>query len=367
MNWYLMIMVLLCIPLIIASAGKRKAFSIVLPASLAILLFFMAFRAKSVGADTYQYIYGFNQVCKTPLKDILSAPIYGFGGNYELNFEYGYRIYNKIISFFGKGDQVITIANSLVIITLLGVLIKRDSAYPFLSIWLYLTLGVFQTQMNMSRNAIAILCCYLALNFIIKKALAGFIICVLIGALFHSSSILFIPLYWIINDVKLSPKLARNILIVAIICGLGFSLVRPFVIRVLPYRFGRYFLENTSKFEGLLVGLFHSLLFLFVWLCSDREGKETIVQKQSIGMWLFIVEIFFFCIGYDVASATRMAALFGPYMIIFIPNIIRCGIQDSQRQKMVRILVFVLTGIQFVVRLKINNIGGTMPYLFFWS
>lgn len=88
-------------------------------------------------------------------------------------------------------------------------------------------------------------------------------------------------------------------------------------------------------------------------------------ECESIGVWMLMLEMLFFCIGYDVAAETRMAALFGPYLIIFIPRLIETGIESKSMRLNVIALVMVLSGMQYIVRLQINNIGSTMPYQFF--
>lgn len=90
-------------------------------------------------------------------------------------------------------------------------------------------------------------------------------------------------------------------------------------------------------------------------------------ECEAIGVWILMLEMLFFCIGYDVAAATRMAALFGPYLIIFIPRLIESGIESKSVRLNVIALVMVLSGMQYIVRLQINNIGATMPYQFFWA
>lgn len=131
-------------------------------------------------------------------------------GGYELNFEYGYRLYNKLVSLISEKPQTITIANSLLIMALLGKLLNGHSPYVFFSAWLYITLGIYQTQMNMARNAIAILLCYLGCKYIAEHNVIKFLICVTIATLFHSSSVLFIPLYWLVTKTKLTGKRVKN-------------------------------------------------------------------------------------------------------------------------------------------------------------
>lgn len=370
MFWYIVLLIMMAFPLSLAYVGYVRKINmrvLVLPLSLMILFFFMSCRAENVGADTAQYVYGFRQICNTSLNNLARMEVYGLGGNYRLNFEFGYRMYNKAVSVFSTNGQAITVANSLMILLLLRKLIRTKSDYPFMSIWLYITLGIFQTQMNMSRNAIGILICYLGLKYIEERSFAKYILCILLAMLFHTSSILFIPFYWLAGRVKLTPKMLRRILIAAIALGFSFSVFKPFLVTSLPFGFGRYFGNNTQKFSSLLVGVFHVVLLLLTWLLTERTHRREAVEDEYVGMWMFVGNIFFFCVGYDVAAASRMAALFGPYLIVLIPNLLQKGIRSDRKRLAAIASILVLTGAQYVFRISVNNIGATQPYQFFWS
>ena len=248
---------------------------------------------------------------------------------------------------------------------LLGKLIKGHSPYVFLSAWLYITLGIYQTQMNMARNAIAILICYLGCKYIAEHNVIKFLICVTIATLFHSSSVLFIPVYWLVTKTKLTGKQVEKILLLSMSCA--FSFVRPLFVRFLPFGFGRYFAGNTSKFESLVVGVFHLVVVAIVIFFTDKHDRTKMFEREAIGVWMLVLEMLFFCIGYDVAAATRMAALFGPYLIIFIPRLIKTGIKSKTMRLNVIALIVIMSGVQYIARLQINNIGLTMPYQFFWA
>ncbi len=331
----------------------------------AILLPFMALRASSVGVDTKTYIYAFTQINNINLRDLFETLIYGIDGRYEVGLEYGYRLFNKCVGFFSSSEQMLIIACSIVIFTLLVLLIKRQSAYPFLSMWLYITLGIYQTQMNMARNAMAILLCYKAFEFIERKKPVKYVASVLIAATFHESSLLFLPMYWLVNHVRLTPKRIRNLLLAAVIFGAFFSVVRPYIFAVLPFRYEVYMLGNTSKFEGLLVGGFHFAIVTFTYLMINKNERLSIGEKIPVGVWAFIADSMFFCIGHELASATRIAALFGPYLIVFLPQMIEHGIKAEKKRVFVVVTLVVICGLQYIVRISINNIGNTMPYIFF--
>ena len=60
-----------------------------------------------------------------------------------------------------------------------------------------------------------------------------------------------------------------------------------------------------------------------------------------------------------------MAALFGPYVILLIPQMLSL-IESRTRRENAALLVAVVSGVQYILRMCVNNIGGTLPYDFFW-
>lgn len=82
MVYYYVILILLMLPMSYACIGyyrKINVRNLVLFTSLSMLAFFMSCRAESVGADTCQYVWGFEQIVHTPWSELFSVKIYGVG------------------------------------------------------------------------------------------------------------------------------------------------------------------------------------------------------------------------------------------------------------------------------------------------
>ncbi len=333
-----------------------------------ILVFIMAFRAATVGADTKQYCYGFRQIAEKSIDELYTTPVYSIEGPYEQNFEVGYISLNKIVSIFSTNQQAITIVTSIIIIALLSALIAKRSKNPSMSFWLYLTLGIFQTQMNMSRNAIAILICYLAFIFIEQKKPLKYTLSIVSAALFHRSALLFLPLYYLKNKTKITPKNTQIYILLSIVIGVFLFLpIASFLQTILPSSLTRYITSQTTRYEGLIVGLFNlAIVWLTIKITGYKYYKKRISDMQT-GIWMVIFNTFMISVGYNLSAATRIAALFGPYLLLFIPNIIVSPDIPLKRQRVATLIIAAICGLQFIARLCINNIGGTMPYAFFWQ
>ena len=368
MFWYVVICVLMLYPLSIIHAGNitgKKTEHLALIISCLILWFFMAMRNVTVGVDTKNYSYVFTQFAEIPLRKIFSAVTYATSSRtWSFDFEPGYRIVNKLVSYISDSSQAITIFNSTVIIVLLYCLIQHNSPNYMLSIWLYITMGIFQTEMNVTRNAIAILIVYNAISFIHKKEFGKYLLMCLIAASFHTAALVFIPIYWLI---KFRINIKKVIIIIGAACfvGIVFPVVSPYIRMILPDGLDKYFEGNNEKLQSLMVGMMNTAVFVLGYMMLYRVERKKVVMNYSVGVMMLVMNLCFFGLNIGLGYASRMAALFGPYIIIFIPQVLSL-IESKSRRKRASLLIAVICGVQYILRLYINNIGGTMPYQFFW-
>jgi len=363
MFWYLLLMgIVLCVMLLCA-IGKHYGYKTIerqfILLSSVPLIFFMAFRESHVGIDTLEYVRAFSQIREYTLFQALFAEVYG-RGRYTLLLEPGYRLFNWIVGLFSKNDQAIIVFGSLLIISLLTHVCKKESSAPMLSLFMYLTLGIFQTHMNVSRNAMAIFICYYGFKYIESKRLWRFLLCVMIGCSFHFSVILLIPLYWLVNYVSFDNKNFRKILVSVFAFTMVFPLLKDLFVRIVPAIYRGYFLRNTEDRSGILVGLFYLLLFVISILFVKKGERYKVLSDERTGTWMLLLNTFFFSLSFSMGNAARAAALFGPYIIIYIPQLL-----DKVRKKgIARAIVIILCIGIYIARMSVNNIGRTMPFQF---
>ena len=80
---------------------------------------------------------------------------------------------------------------------------------------------------------------------------------------------------------------------------------------------------------------------------------------------MFLLNLCCFALSFGIGYAARIAALFGPYIILFLPQMLDV-MESRSKKKMIGLLLVLICGCQYILRLCVNNIGGTMPYTFFW-
>lgn len=357
-------------PYCIVCVGKnsgRNTNRIALFGACMILCLFMALRKKSIGVDTKYYCYVFHQFSKIPWSKVFTAKTYATeAANWTFNFEPGYRLYNKLLSCISDWEQFITIGNSIIIFTLLYRLILKNSANYLLSIWLYITLGIFQTEMNVTRNAIAILLVYNSFQYIEQKKFWKYVLCCVVAASFHVTAVVFIPVYWIIDRMKISVPKCVSLVLGCVMLGMIFPIISNYLLKILPYGLHKYLVNGNHELQSILIGVLNAGIFGIGYLLNDKESRKNIFVTEKVGMMMLVLNLCSFGVTVGFGYASRLAALFGPYLIITIPRIVD-KIQNEKRRTMAISLITVISGLLYIARLCINNIGGTMPYQFFWQ
>ena len=369
MIWYIVICILMLYPLSISREGTlagKNTRPLALLTGCLILWFFMAMRARSVGVDTKYYCFVFGQFGDIPLSKVFTAVTYATESEtWTFDFEPGYRLMNKLLSYISESPQAITILNSTVIMVLLYWLIRKDSPNYMLSLWLYITLGTYQTEMNVTRNAIAILMVYNGFSYLRKRELRKYLLVCMGAAMFHVAALVLIPVYWVVHYVKLTPK--KCLLMVAASClvGLAFPVLAPFVRMIMPARLDKYFYAGNESLSPVLVGMFNGAVFLVCWRMMRQPERDRVFTECAPGVSMLLLNLCFFGLNLGLEDASRMAALFGPYTLLLIPQMLEC-VDAPVRRKNITALVACLCGVVYFLRMCINNIGGTMPYAFFW-
>jgi len=369
MLWYLVICAMMLYPYAIARAGSlsgRKTKHIALMCACLILWFFMAFRGIGVGVDTKHYAYVYAQFQRIPFSKVFTAVTYANESeSWAFDFEPGYRLANKLLSLFFSSPQAITVFNSTVILILWYFLIKRDSPNFLLSIWLFITLGIYQTEMNVTRNAIAILMVYNAFPFLRRRELGKYLAVCLFASLFHIAALVLLPVYFLVWGVKLRPGSIAALVGISCLAGILFPFISPALSSLLPDRFAKYFQGNNEKLGSLIVGLLNGGFFLLTLWLLPKKQRARVFTRERLGVMLLTINLCFFGLNIGLGDASRMAALFGPYLVILIPRMLTL-IENRARRRDAAALIVLLSGIQYVLRMCVNNIGGTLPYEFCW-
>ena len=194
-----------------------------------------------------------------------------------------------------------------------------------------------------------------------------FLLLIMVAASFHLSALLFIPIYCL-QFIRIDKKIMMSLISIAVVLAMSFELIKPFIKKYLPSFWLNYLYVEGKKPESIILGLFYSGLLVVIYLFLDKNEKKSFFSESKLYLWIFLANIIAVCFSLSVsAAAGRVAALFGPYLMLSIPEIIKNSIKKESKVLRVTLVIILISGVQYVFRLTVNNIGMTIPYKFFWQ
>jgi hypothetical protein len=319
---------------------NRNAIIFILFIQLYLLL---ALRAPTVGVDTYGYINLFN---RSKL-----FPFWEFGYS---RHEWGYLFLNKILSFVDS-EQVFVAILAFIPLYIFFKFISRESKMPWLSIYLFITLGFYTNTFNLLRQVIAISIITISYKYLKENNLKKFCIWVIIASLFHISALAFLPIYFVRNN-----KLNYKSMCIYSSIGLFLIIFGNKIISIIINRFSsiEYQIKSNGGFIMLAVLISTLILGLFF--------SKSVLSKNDRSIVLYNILIFAILtqvLALDFALFTRVTSYFRVFLIILIPEVIYY-IKDRNIRVIGVFLVVCLTAIQYYMTLK-ADLSGIVPYYFF--
>lgn len=341
------------LPVRYVSLGNEHRGDILYSFPVFLLLFFATIRGKSVGADTKNYIYIFDQICR--LKNLNEISLFA-DKNY---IEPGYLLYNILLSKVTCREQAITVLNSLVLFISLCLLLRYTNLKKE-ALFLFYCLGIYQTGFNLSPSTAASFVALCSLKYIKERKLLKTVVVILIGMSIHRSVFVFILLYFL-YEVKLSKKRILLLFLAGYTAYLFYGLLYPTIIRLIPTVYLFYFEVQKNTSNGIVFA-FHSFLMLVICMIVDFNNDD---PYFNVLLWGVMIELLFYWLSLRLGVFARVSLLFTPCFILLLPLCLRNV--KYVKYNLLSICFYGLILVQYILRLCVNNIGTTLPYVTFWN
>lgn len=238
------------------------------------------------------------------------------------NYEIGYEIWSNIFYKIGLSYHHFTFINTVADILILAYVLKKYSKYPIFSMFLFLAVQGLSFEVDLLRNAKAVLLFIISIQFIKERKLIPFLILNILGMTFHMSSIIYLPMYFILNR-----NYSRKIILPLIILGNIYYLfdtklfthILEYMSSVLPAAVGgkiTSYLSIIPQNYKLPVGTLYferlvTFIMVFFFLHKEKNHREkenpySLIMENSF--YIFYL-IFLFTSEFFIAS-TRIGILF---------------------------------------------------------
>lgn len=266
--------------------------------SIGFLFVIFAFRATSVGADTKTY-------------EIL------YNNQYEWN-EKGYVYLVRLFNYFGFSFRFFLIIISFFSIFSLNHFLQKYSKDYIFSLILFVTIGLFSMYMTGIRQVIAISILLWSIDFIFRKKIFVFVLIVLLASSFHTSALVFLPIYFLnyINFTK--NKILIFFFVFCIIIMLFKNYIWSFVSTIIPNQYDDLVFNSQDYYTNILVIIIEvSILFFVIFYYKNSKLNSNIYNTMIVFQ---IISILFQIFGYSALQISRLSYYFACAKIIIIPN-----------------------------------------------
>lgn len=360
MNLYFIILIILGVGSLIDIFSENREFKKNIYIFLiGILVIFFGTRAY-IGYDWYNYKPNFEQS-----KNILELIK---GGFVEGGFEKGYQFYCGVVKLFTSNYINFNLINTIIDFILIYFIFKRYSNYPILSLFIFFGVYGVALEIDMIRNIKSILLFILSIEYIENRKILPFVALNVLGFLFHTSSLLYFPMYFLLK-IKWNRIFIFVIFIIGNIYylsnirliingigmikdkipgGIGDKIVGYISIipKDFPLGFSLFYLERV-------------IVFLVVFLIGKRlmEKRYGTIFANSL-----FLSVFIFLFGAELSVITlRIGILFVYSYWFIIPMFF-----DIKSAPVVKLGVFILAVLISTFRLdnQVNFEGNKKVYLY---
>ncbi|HBF15031.1 MAG TPA: hypothetical protein DDW30_05005 [Clostridiales bacterium] len=329
---------------------KRHVWGIILMTLLFTAL--VALRHPSMGIDLHYgeaagYLASYHDIANLSFRDLFALEDWQ-------NYEWGYVVFNKLLSYISTDYQVLLIACAVLSIIPIGVVIALYSKDYDFSMVVYLGLSLGLIVFSALRQAIAVGICSLSYPFIRRKQWAPFLLLVFLAWLFHSSAIVFLVAY---PAYHLKLKKWQRLLGLPVLAGIFFGRYQLFNLAM--KLLGKTNVpEETGAYRLMLV---FWMIYLFCVVLWDKE------DELSGG---FLNIFYFACICQSFSSVNSIAERLGYYfmvaLVIALPNIVT-RVQNLKFRMLLKYSIcsaFVAFGLYSFYTCYWSQ---SYPYHFFWE
>jgi len=322
------------------------------------LIVLVGMRHYTVGWDTgvyYTFYYSLRNI--SSFSELISYCQSGM-----TTMEVGYIVLTWIFSRFTSFYVYNTICSATFIIPVFLV-IKRYSINPWLSMFIFVTYGMYVFAFSGTRQIMAMGICCLALLAACENRLKKFILLWLLAILFHRTALIFFPVYFMIH-IKAKRSIVAMLYVAAVAC---YPMRGMLLAWFETYR--RSTLTQYRETGGMLLYLF-VLFFVVIATIMRKKNMFALQQgsKERINTFCFY-SMFAVLVLIPILRVTptyfRLYYYYYIFIMIFIPNLLQ---KISTRVIRISLLCVVLIiGVYLYYKQIVLTTNPLLPYMFGWE
>lgn len=244
-----------------------------------------------------------------------------------------------ILKKLSEDPQILILATALITNMLIVLVLYKYSRMIEMSLFVYITSGLFLVSMNGIRQFLSASIIFAATKYIMDGNWKKFMIVIFLAATFHQSALIFIPIYFLVRR-KAWTKSTFALLGIAMIVVVGYNQFSSLLFIALEdTQYGHYsdFSEGGASILRVLV--YAAPLFIAY---LGREKFRNIFPNSDYIVNICILNLIFMIIASQNWIFARFTIYFGLYNLILIAWVVKLVKERDQKFLYFGIFVFYL-------------------------
>ena len=256
--------------------------------------------------DTYNAYYSF-------LTENSIGELYYSSGTL---MEYGYLLFNKILTFVSPNPRFLYIVRSFIFSYCIICVVKKHSCSYLVSLIFFFLLFGLNQSIFVVRQYLAISIFLLSIASILDNKVKIYFLFWLLSFSFHKSMIICLPLYWLYHYSLI--KKNNVVIISCIFIIMSFFLKTAFII--VSERWGIYgdYLLNMGD-NGNSAGLLIRALVIFIPFILFCRKKIYIDKYATLFFWTSLLNVVMSIVLIGVPAGSRLYSCYNSFSMLAIP------------------------------------------------
>lgn len=240
----------------------------------------------------------------------------------------GFAVLQMILKRYSNDPQILIFTTALITNVLIIIGLYKYSRLFELSIYVYITGGLFLVTMNGIRQCLATAIIFTGTKYLIEGNWFKYIVLVIFASLFHQSALILIPIYFLVR-YKAWSKATLILLIFSVLIVLGFNQFSSVLFSAIKdSQYGVYSNFNEGGANILRVIIFAIPLVIAFF---GREKLREIYPESDIIINMAIIGLTFMIISTANWIFARFNIYFELYQIILISWIVKVFREKDQK------------------------------------
>ncbi|EOP66404.1 MULTISPECIES: EpsG family protein [Bacillus cereus group] len=278
---------------------------------------------KNIG-DTYFYMYSYsmNNFSWEEVKE---------------GKDIGFNILQMFLKQISDDPQIMIFVTALITNVFIVLVLYKYARIFELSIYVYVTSGMYLTSMNGIRQYLAAAIIFIATKYIFEGNWKKYIIVVLIASTVHQSAIILIPIYFIVRRKAWSWE-TYIFLFMAVLIVIGFNQFIDALFTVIEDSQYSEYKNFSGGGANILRVVVNAAPIILAYL--GRDKLREVFPKSDYVVNMSILGLVFMIISTQNWIFARMSIYFGLYQLILISWVVKLFTQRDQKVIYYAILVF---------------------------